>query len=110
MKGCADKGKGHCVFVRDNENSSKKIIQLLIDSFSPVISKMSLGFDKDIVESVVPNPESMPYFLKNEIVNFYVTFKGHIDRPIHFSLSYEDSFNKLPHKTDIAIDPKDESE
>ena len=49
----------------DNEDTSEKIIQLLSDSLSPVISKFDLTFDKDLVESVIPNPESMPAILKN---------------------------------------------
>jgi hypothetical protein len=30
-----------------------------------VISEVSLIFDEDIVESITPNPEKMPYILKN---------------------------------------------
>ena len=59
--GCAKKGKGYHVFMGDNEETSEKIIQLL----SPVISKFDLNFDRDIVESVIPNPESIPAILKN---------------------------------------------
>lgn len=76
--GCAKKGKGHHVFIQDNENPGEKIIGILRDSLSPVISKINLKFDKNIVESVIPNPESMPYVLKDEFVNFYVTFKGQL--------------------------------
>lgn len=36
--GAAKKGKGHHVFITDNEEPSEKIIQLLTDSLSPVIS------------------------------------------------------------------------
>lgn len=56
IKGCAEKGKGYAIFIKDNENPSSKIIQLLTDSLTPVISKVSLVYDKDLVESVVPNP------------------------------------------------------
>ena len=62
--GCAAKGKGHHVFISDAENPSEKIIQLLTDSLSPVISKVNLKFDKNLVESIIPNPNSIPYFLK----------------------------------------------
>lgn len=62
--GCAEKGKGHHVFIGDDENPSEKIIQLLTDSLSPVISKVNLWFDKNVVESIIPNPNSIPYFLK----------------------------------------------
>ena len=62
--GCAAKGKGHHVFISDAENPSEKIIQLLTDSLSPVISKVNLNFDKNLVESIIPNPNSIPYFLK----------------------------------------------
>ena len=76
--GCAEKGKGHHIFITDSEDPSDKIIQLLTDSLSPVISKIKLGYDRDIVESIIPNPESLPYILRDELVNFYVTFKGQL--------------------------------
>ena len=65
IKGCAAKGKGHHTFIKDDENPSEKIIQLLSDSLTPVISKVELNFDKSLVQSIVPNPHSMPYILKN---------------------------------------------
>ena len=76
IKGCAKKGKGHYVFIKNDEDCSEKIVQLLTDSLSPVLSQIKLSFDKEVVESIIPNPESMPYILKDELVNFYVTFKG----------------------------------
>ena len=76
MAGCARNGKGSHAFIKDTEDPSEKIIQLLADSLSPVITRVKLDFDRDVVESIIPNPESMPYVLKNEIVNFYVRFKG----------------------------------
>lgn len=86
--GCAKKGKGHHVFISDDENPSEKIIQILSESLSPVVSQMRLDYDKSVVESIIPNPESMPYVLKGEIVNFYITFKGQLDRTTVFSFSY----------------------
>jgi hypothetical protein len=49
-------GKGHHVFINDSEDPSEKIIQLLADSLSPVISKMKLSFDPKVVECIIPNP------------------------------------------------------
>ena len=54
--GCAKKGKGIHVFIGDQENPAEKIIQLLSDSLSPVISKMKLTYDKEAIESIIPNP------------------------------------------------------
>jgi hypothetical protein len=65
IKGCALKGKGHHVFISDQEDPSEKIIQLLTDSLTPVITNISLKYDKSLVESIVPNPDSIPYILKN---------------------------------------------
>ena len=72
---------------------------------SPVISKFKISFDQDVVESIIPNPESMPYILKDELVNFYVVFKGNLNYPTQLSLSYEDSLNNLPFSSEIEIDP-----
>ena len=52
----------------------------------------------------------MPYILKNEIVNFYIAFKGQLEKPVSFTFSYEDSLNQLPFKSEIVIDPSVESE
>ena len=82
--GCAQKGKGQNIFISDNENPSEKIIQMLAEALSPVITEMALTYDKDLVESVIPNPESMPCVLKGQLVNFYVTFKGQLDRTAAF--------------------------
>lgn len=74
----AKRGKGCHVFINDSEDPSDKIIQLLTDSLSPVIFKIKLDFDPNLVESIIPNPSSIPYYLKGEIVNFYITFKGQL--------------------------------
>lgn len=41
---------------------------------------MKFKLDKEVVDSVIPNPESVPYFLKDEPVNFYITFKKPITK------------------------------
>ena len=87
------------------DNPSEKIIQLLTDSLSPVISGMKLGFDKEVVASIVPNPDSLPYVLKGEVVNFYIAFKGQLAQPTSLAFSYEDSANKLPFASEIQVDP-----
>lgn len=110
IEGCAKKGKGSHVFIGDTEDPAKKIIQLLTDSLSPVISKAVLKFDRELVESVIPNPDKMPYILKDEIVNFYVTFKGQLDKPVDFHFSYEDNFNKKPYKSKIVVEPSTEND
>jgi hypothetical protein len=110
IQGCAKRGKGFHVFITDQEDPSDKIIQLLSDSLSPVISKMRLDYDANIVESIIPNPQSLPYYLKGEIVNFYVTFKGQLAQKTNFTFSYEDSQNKLPFTANIQIDPESANE
>ena len=107
--GCAEKGKGYHVFIPDNENPANKIIQLLTDSFSPVISNMKLTYDKTIVESIIPNPESLPYVLKGELVNFYITFKGQFNSTALFSFSYQDSLNKVLYQSSIEVEPNSTS-
>ena len=74
---------------------------MLADSLSPVITKLSLDFDESVVESIVPNPKSMPFILKNEIVNFYVTYKAKLEKPTKFIFTYEDTVSKLPYKSEI---------
>jgi hypothetical protein len=80
IKGCAEKGKGKFIFISDDENPSDKIIGLLEESLTPVISKINLEYDKSVVLSIIPNPTSIPYILKNQVVNFYITFKGQLEK------------------------------
>jgi hypothetical protein len=68
------------VLINDTENPSEKVIQLLNNSLSPVITNVKLIFDRTLVESIVPNPDSIPYILKGDIVNFFITFKGHLSK------------------------------
>lgn len=75
IQGCAEKGKGKYVFIQDNENVSGKIIELLSAAMSPVITKFVVDFDDKVVETINPNPKSMPYILKNEPVCLFVAFK-----------------------------------
>ena len=105
IKGCAEKGKGKFIFIDDSENPSEKIIGLLEETLTPVIDKVSLKYDKDLVESIVPNPDSLPYILKNEVVNFYLTFKGQLEKKTSVTFGYQDSMNKVPFETVIEVDP-----
>ena len=105
VTGCAKHGKGHSVFIKDSENPSSKIIQLLNDSLTPVISRVKLSYDHSLVESIVPNPAKIPYILKNQMVSFYLTFKGQLEKETCLSLEYEDSLNKLPFKGEVMVSP-----
>jgi hypothetical protein len=72
---------------------------------TPVISKISLKYDKEFVESIVPNPNSIPYILKGEVANFYVTFKGQLNQKTVVSLEYFDSMNNLPFASSAEVSP-----
>lgn len=108
--GCAEKGKGRHIFINNGENPSEKIIQLLNDSLTPVVTSLSLAYDPNKVESIVPNPAKLPFILKGDVANFYLTFKGHLDEPTVVSLSYTDSLNGLPFKSELIISPDSPSE
>lgn len=74
--------------ISDHENPSEKIIELLETTLTPLISDISLKYDEDLVESIVPNPRSIPYILKDDTVNFYVTFKKPFHKNTHFTFEY----------------------
>lgn len=105
IMGCAKSGKGYHIFISDEDNPSEKIIQLLTDSLSPVICGMKLGYDSTVITSIIPNPKALPYVLKGEVVNFYITFNGQLAQPTNISFSYEDSANKVPFTSVIQVDP-----
>lgn len=92
--------------IADNENPAEKIIELLETTLTPLISKVSLICnDEKSIESIVPNPKSIPYILKDDIANFYITFAGPLAEKKVFTFEYEDSVTKLPYKTDIEVEP-----
>jgi hypothetical protein len=98
------------VFIDDDEDPSSKIIQLLNESLTPVISEVSVTYDKAMVESIVPNPSKLPFILKGDVANFFITFKGQLSQPTSISLSYTDSLNGLPFKSTLEVSPQSPSE
>jgi hypothetical protein len=47
-----------------------------------------MQYDKEVVQSIVPNPDSMPYILKGEMVNFYITFRGQLEKSTTISMQF----------------------
>ena len=70
-----------------------------------MISNINLKYEKGIIESIVPNPDSVPYILKDDLINFYVTFKGQLQKPVPFHFEYLDSISKFPYKAEIIVNP-----
>lgn len=103
--GCAQQGKGYSVMISDTEDPTDKIIDILDKSLSPAISKIQLNFDKERVESVVPNPEKNPYILKNEVANFYFTFHGKLTSLFPVNISFTDSLG-VQYSQPVVINPQ----
>ena len=55
------------------------------------------------MQSIVPNPTSIPYILKDEILNFFITFNNDIPKDTQFTFSYEDPLTKAPHTSQISL-------
>ena len=86
IQGCAEAGRGKFVMIDDSENPAEKIISLLESSLTPLIKKITLNYDKTGLQSIVPNPATLPYILKDSVVNFYLTYKGKVTQPKTVSL------------------------
>lgn len=110
IRGCAEKGKGEYCMISDQEPPAAKIIQLLEASLSAVISRVQLDYDETVVESVVPNPKQIPYVLKNEVLNFYLTFRGQLQEDTRVRMSYVDSRNQLPFGGELLVQAESPSE
>ena len=67
--------------ISDSENPKEKIIGLLESTLTPIIDKITLQFNKKAVKSIVPHPSSIPYILKDDVVNFYITYNKPFDEP-----------------------------
>ncbi len=55
------------------------IVSLLNSVLTPYLDQFAFEFDKNIVESIVPNPEKMKPITKNEPFNMFVFFKEGIN-------------------------------
>lgn len=89
----------------EEEDPAEKIIELSESALTPRISELYLHFNEDIVESVVPNPQAIPYILKDDLVYFYVNFKGALHKEAFFTFSYQDSLSKLFYTSSIQVRP-----
>lgn len=90
--------------VSDDENPAEKIIGLLESALTPVISKVDLKCSSlEQVQSIIPNPHSIPYILKDEILNFFITFNNEIPKNTKFTFSYEDPLTKAPYTSELTL-------
>lgn len=109
IEGSAQVGKGKYVMISDSENPSEKIISLLESSLTPLIRKIKLGYDKTDLQSITPNPATIPYILKDSIVNFYLTYKGKLTQPKTVSLEYVDSVTGKVHRSEVTVSSQSNS-
>jgi hypothetical protein len=63
------------VFVGDGGDMEGTIVTLLQSVLTPYLDQFSFEFDKNLVESIVPNPEKMGPITKNEPFNMFLFFK-----------------------------------
>ena len=89
ITGAASKGKGYSCFITDDEEPEVKMIKLLEDSLTPVISEFKFKYDEDKIESVTPSPSSVPYLLKNDLAQFFFQFKGKLTAPFPIEFTYK---------------------
>ncbi len=80
VKKCALHGGGKSVFVDDGGDVEGTIVTLLQSVLTPYLDQFSFEFDKNLVESIVPNPEKMGPITKNEPFNMFLFFKQGINR------------------------------
>lgn len=67
---------------------------------SPLITKLDLKVHNlELIESIVPDPQKIPYILKDDVINFYVTYKKLESSHLSFTFEYEDSLNDQLYKS-----------
>ena len=75
--GCASAGRGKSEFVYNLDGIAEKVISLMESAFTPVCDDFTLEFaDKEAVEMVAPDPQSITYLLRDEKATFYVFLKN----------------------------------
>lgn len=91
--------------IADDEMPEQKIITMLENTLSPVITDFDLELAKsEKVERIVPNPKKMPFILKNDIISFFITFNGKLIEPFDVTISYKDTLGTT-YREKILIDP-----
>ena len=78
---------------------------MLSDALLPIANNMKLKYDNDCIDSIIPNPDNIPFLLKNKFINFYVNFKHKLDKPEVIEFQYEDSLSKKQYFASVTIDP-----
>jgi hypothetical protein len=71
-------GRGKYEFVQDNEDLTGKVISLLDAAMTPCCDDFTLSgdqFDK-LVEAITPNPNKIPYLLRDQAVTFFVHIRS----------------------------------
>ena len=77
VNGCASAGKGKSEYVSDLKGISEKVISLMESAFTPVCDDFTLEFtDKEAVSMIAPDPQSLPYLLRDEKATFFVFLKN----------------------------------
>lgn len=79
------------------------MIELLDAALSPVITDFAIDFDEKVVESITPNPKSMPYILKDEPVQLFLRFIHGFQGKTTVSIRYTDTLNKLPYESKLTL-------
>ncbi len=59
-------GNGKYEFIADDEIMNEKIISLLNDSITPFLDDIHFEYDKELVEIIIPNPNSINFLRKNQ--------------------------------------------
>ena len=61
---------------------------MLSDALLPIINNMKLKYNKDCIDSIIPNPASLPFALKSKFIHFYVNFKHQLQKPEVIEFQY----------------------
>eukprot|EP01016_Furgasonia_blochmanni_P041762 TRINITY_DN546_c0_g5_i2.p1 TRINITY_DN546_c0_g5~~TRINITY_DN546_c0_g5_i2.p1 ORF type:complete len:571 (+),score=185.52 TRINITY_DN546_c0_g5_i2:106-1818(+) len=93
IKGIARAGKGTFELVKDNSNLRIKAKRMLENSISPFLKNFKISFSHpNIIKKVHPDPEHMPFILKNEIFRMYFELNAEAFTTLNTDLSIHITF------------------
>ncbi|EAR98227.1 type A von willebrand factor domain protein (macronuclear) [Tetrahymena thermophila SB210] len=82
-------GKGIHEMVQFEQDLSSIVIKILCKTISATLDKFKVTFDQQIFESVYPNPQNIPFILKEEVFN------------LHFFLQPLVKINEIPEEKKV---------
>ena len=84
-------GRGNSELISEESDMSEKVVGLLKSTMKPFLTNFDISFDKNIVDFIIPDPETISMIKINEPLNFFVFLNKNFRdvKETSFKMTYE---------------------